>query len=202
MAYRPGMEEDELLTVIVFFVALVIGLVLVAVCILFIMAGAVAADDNFGDNPLSFAPPGLDNQQATRWINCLPWARPYLARLWGIDQQTAEKYGAEYKMPTCGLAAYNPSAPTGWFPNPSGFPAVPGGDRWDRNDKYIEQFTPIPIKYPDYSDYRPNIVKYEAPPQLDSVQTARWAQALPWARWYLAKIWEIPEATAAEYGAR
>lgn len=42
-------------------------------------------------------PPGLDVIQATRWGQALPSARAHLARLYGIDQETAQLYGAIYQ---------------------------------------------------------------------------------------------------------
>jgi hypothetical protein len=113
------------------------------------------------------APPQLDEQQASKWINSLHTARPYLARLWEVDQRTAEYYGAEYRMPNEG----------GWM------------------GKHIETFIPISVKYDktDLSGVIPAVSQYNVPPSLDDVQSKRWGQALPSARVYLARMWNIPK---------
>ena len=59
----------------------------------------------YSDSPLSKAPPELDEQQASRWINSLPTARIYLARLYGVSKEIAKRYGARYKCPSCGSLA-------------------------------------------------------------------------------------------------
>lgn len=42
------------------------------------------------------APPELSHIEKVRWGQALSTTRPYLARLWGISQDVAEKYGAKY----------------------------------------------------------------------------------------------------------
>ncbi len=154
----------------------------------------------------NIAPPQLDEQQANRWVNTLPTARPYLARMWEIDQRVAEYYGAEYKTPLCG----------GQFQNVSGFNAGDSatnpyiqpprneiGDRWNVNFKTIKEFTPIKIEYPQPdNDILTTIIHYDFPPGLDSVQSIRWGQALPSARVYLARLWDISVVEAIKYGAK
>ena len=120
------------------------------------------------------APPQLDEQQASKWINSATWARPYLAKLWGVDQRIAEYYGAEYRMP----------------------------DEGGRMGKHIETYIPIPVKYDktDLSGVIP-VSQYNVPPGLDDVQSKRWGEALPSARIYLATIWNISREEAEKYGA-
>ena len=48
---------------------------------------------------LQEAPPQLSDQEATRWINALPTARPYLARLYDVPRDIAIQYGARYEKP-------------------------------------------------------------------------------------------------------
>lgn len=187
---------------------LVIAIVMVGITLLSMTSSVLA----YGEGKL--APPELDKTEANRWANSLPTARPYLARIWGIDQRTAEAYGAQYKMPTCGIAA---SDPTGNTPASSTI-AIPKGDSyyeitlstantgstsWGTKNPYIEPFVPIPVDYskPE-EDKVVALAYYEYPPTLDRTQGVRWGQALPSARFYLARLWEVPMETAAEYGAR
>jgi hypothetical protein len=73
-------------------------------------------------------PPQLDEQQGTRWVNALPTARPYLARLWEVPQQVAEFYGAKYKMLACGSGFYTSDIQSG-FGNSND-----SNDRWNLED--------------------------------------------------------------------
>jgi hypothetical protein len=57
-------------------------------------------------------PPQLDEQQGVRWVNSLPTARPYLARLWEVPRQVAEFYGARYKPLACGSGFYGSDTPS------------------------------------------------------------------------------------------
>ena len=45
-------------------------------------------------------------------------------------------------------------------------------------------------------------IQYEAPLSLDRIQMIRWAQALPSARPYLARLWDISIVEAIKYGAK
>ncbi len=169
------------------YIAIVISLILVMI------PSAVLAGD-FDDNELSFAPPELDQTQAARWVNSLPTSKVYLARMYGVDQRTAEKYGAMYKLPINGLTPASSTA--------SSFSPTTGGTRWDINFKTIETYVPLTVEYIKPEQPTPLEVKYDVPEQLDSSQAARWQQALPWARWYLARLYGISEETARKYGAR
>lgn len=157
------------------------------------MPSIVIAGD-FDNNLLSYAPPGLDQQQAQRWVNSLPWARVYLARLYNIDPRVAETYGAEYKSPTCGLALLEGKASDYSYD-------FGAGARWDVVFKPIEPFTPLQIPKYEQSKPSPIVVKYDAPPSLDIIQQARWGQSLPWAKAYLARLWDISKEEALKYGA-
>ncbi len=144
------------------------------------------------------APPQLDQQQASKWVNTLPWSRPYLARLWDVPPAEAEKYGAVYKMPICGISGISSDKTSGF--SSSGFNTI--DTRWDRVIPVIEQFKPIPYKIPQYDiSGVPPQNPYEYPPSLDAAQGIRWGMALPTARAYLAKIWDIPKELAERYGA-
>lgn len=59
-----------------------------------------------------------------------------------------------------------------------------------------------PVKYPELPKSEPIVIKYNAPPNLDIVQQARWGQALPSARKYLAVLYGISDEEARQYGAR
>lgn len=167
-------------------------------------------------DPYAYAPPQLDEQQKVRWVNSLPQSRLYLARMWGINQETAEFYGALYKPPTCGFATIPvDSAPLGVtvisitdLSSPLGYKEIPIGvdaslgSQWGNTPKYIEEFNPIKIDYskPE-NDIITAVIQYNYPPGLDKVQATRWGQALPSARIYLARLWDIPKDVAVEYGA-
>lgn len=184
-------------------------LLLLPVCFLFLFNALPV--NAYGEK--DYAPPQLDDQQSTKWINTLPWSRPYLARMWDVDQRTAELYGAQYQMPVCGLAA---SDPTGKAPA-SATISIPKGDSfyeylvpqghntntgWNREIPYIAEFEPIPIDYSKpQEDILISLAYYEYPPMLDRYQGVRWGQSLPSARMYLARLWDIPEEIAIQYGA-
>jgi hypothetical protein len=174
-------------------------------------------------------PPQLTEQQGTLWINTHPISRPYLARIWGINQYVAEYYGAKYKLPVNGMAPI----PTEIIPPYTGSSTISEtvyldnssessvsidmphdnidktipteynkGNVWENKIAVTDTFTPIPIVYPQLPQSTPIQIQFNAPPQLDTIQATRWHQALPWARKYLAILWGIPSAEAQKYGAR
>ncbi len=149
------------------------------------------------------SPPQLDEQQATRWINANPWERPYLARLWEVSPKIAEFYGAQYKMPVCGLNLANGSFSGG---DSSTNPYIQQSrneidTRWDIGFKQVSTFVPITIEYPKLETPQEIKTSYNAPPSLDYMQSVRWGQALPSARPHLARLWDIPVLEAVKYGA-
>lgn len=74
---------------------------------------------------------------------------------------------------------------------------------WGIAQVYIEQFEPIKIDYSKpQEDKLVALSYYEYPPMLDRYQGVRWGQALPTARMYLARLWDIPTEIAVMYGAR
>jgi hypothetical protein len=168
----------------------------------------------------AYYPPQLNEPQGALWINTHPIARPYLARIWNINQTVAEYYGARYKSPVCGLSQMVPThSEFVWVDPPTnssrisetidGIPIdryVPTeydeGRVWDTDIASMETFEPIPIEYPELPQSQPIQLKFDAPPQLDAVQATRWYQALPSARKYLASLWGISNEEAEKYGAR
>jgi hypothetical protein len=175
-------------------------MILIILLLILLMPNAAQAQccENYG------VPPQLDCQQANRWINANPWERPYLARLWEIPQNIAEYYGAQYKLPVCGLSLSNGGFNGGDSLTNPYIRQSPNeiGTRWDVNFKQPEIFIPIPI---EYTKPIPNItieIKYSVPPSLDNAQAIRWGQSLPSSRPYLARIWDIPIEEAIKYGAR
>lgn len=149
------------------------------------------------------APPELTEEQATRWVNAHPIARVYLARLYDIPQYEAERFGAEYKLPICGLSD-SQNYGTNPLPPPSSYPTdYSQGAGWNREVKYIDTYIPIPIDYtiPLEPSVMPQI-DYVAPPSLSEVERVRWGQSLPTTRPYLAKLWGIDREIAEQYGAK
>lgn len=67
----------------------------------------------------------------------------------------------------------------------------------------IHTYTPLPVDYPKLEEVaKPQPVVYNVPPGLDQTQSIRWGQALPSARAYLARLYNIPKEIAKQYGAK
>ena len=155
--------------------------ILALVMLLSFTGTAFAADPCERVDPT--APPQLDEQQAQLWLNTSRIGRSYLARLWNIDMRAAEHHGMLY-----------PEGSYRWDMH---------SGPWDCHSSRfgVEIFMPIPIVFPELPESKPTVIKYDAPPSLDTVQQTRWGQALPSARKYLAKIYGISDAEAMKYGA-
>lgn len=135
-------------------------------------------------------PPGLDEQQAQRWLATQLSSRQYLARMYGIPIDIAKQYGVPYET-TYGM-------PGLYF---IGSSMVSRFDTWGIEHKIIKRFEPIPVEFHRPAKPEPIVVAYDAPPQLDIMQQARWSIALPFARPRLAQLYGVDKETAIEYGA-
>lgn len=188
-----------------------IAAILTVLALVLVPGTAFAYDPNEKD----YAPPQFDKQFASLWINTHPLARPYLARIWDIDPRVARFYSTWYKPLGYGEPV-SEWAQIKTIPDqdPPGFifkwtTILPESNDpgaygiWAADIKNFQDFVPIPITYFELPKTEPVVIKYDdAPPQLDMVQAARWHQALPSARKYLANLWGISNEEAEKYGAR
>jgi hypothetical protein len=173
---------------------------------LFIPSVVLAVDPTMNPDNLLYAPPELDEQQSTRWMNATPLSRGYLARMWGIDKREALLFGAVYDPRGYDAGAYSGGTirwnNNGVIESKQLMPDYTAG-RWNIPFKYIEQFVPILVEYPSLSfESKPFIVDYDAPPNLDRMQQVRWGQSLPTTRPYLAELYGVSKHDAIKYGAK
>jgi hypothetical protein len=148
-------------------------LIVVLIIILYFCLSGIALAHNPYDP--AKAPPQLDNEQSNWWRCSSPNMRQYLARIYGVSEETARNYGAHYDNE-------NRTA----LPASLTIPAENLG-------------RPASLENPAATLVT---VQYKSPPGLTDSQATTWATADPKFKIQLAKIYGISKEIAELYGAK